>query len=37
MNIINPDLFLAFRKHSRRERKKRRRAYEFTAVTIAEA
>src|SRR4029077_20585336 len=31
MDVVNPNLFLAFRERVRRKRKKRRRAYEFTA------
>jgi len=31
MDVVNPNLFLAFREDVRRKRKKRRRAYEFTA------
>ena len=31
MYVVDPNLFLAFRKEVRRKRKERRRAYEFTA------
>ncbi len=31
MDVVDPNLFLAFREYVRRKRKKRRRAYEFTA------
>ena len=31
MDVVDPNLFLAFREDVRRKRKKRRRAYEFTA------